>query len=91
MAGILENGQRLADQAEVEPPLPESLLELFLRLSVTERGAEFVGTDRAAELLGVSRRTIQLWIELGVIRAVRIGKRYEVSLSSVRDYLRAIP
>ena len=63
------------------------LLKLFLSLPRPERQHRFADTARTAEIVGMSRRTIQLWIELDQIRAVRVGKRYHVLLDSVYDYL----
>lgn len=74
-------------------PLPlrlssdRDLLVLFLSLPKIERKDQFADTARTAEIVGMSRRTIQLWIELGQIRAVRVGKKYHVHLGSVHGYL----
>lgn len=74
------------------PPLPlqtsdRDLLTLFLSLPRAERENQFVDTAQTAEIVGMSRRTVQLWIELGQIRAVRVGKKYYVLLASVHGYL----
>jgi excisionase family DNA binding protein len=63
------------------------LLVLFLSLPKIERKIQFADTAQTAEFVGMSRRTIQLWIELGQIRAVRVGKKYHVHLGSVHGYL----
>ena len=65
----------------------EQLLEHYLELDDQRRTRLFADTARVADLLGVSRRTIQLWIELGAIRAVRIGRKYQVDLKSVKAHL----
>jgi excisionase family DNA binding protein len=52
-----------------------------------ERDEDFAETAQAAELFGVSQRTIQLWISRGYIRAVPIGRKQRVWLESVREYL----
>lgn len=66
----------------------EQLLELFLSMPAASRDQQFIDTARAAEMAGVSRRTIQIWAECRLIRALRIGKRYRVSLVTLREYLR---
>lgn len=76
----------------LQPVLSQSsssrdLLMLFLSLPKSERRDRFADTAQTAEIVGSSRRTIQLWIELGQIRAVRVGKKYYVFLDSVHDYL----
>ena len=61
------------------------LLSLYLSLPPTHRDRAFVSTAQAANITGVSMRTIQLWIECGAVRAIAIGRKYKV----VRDSLRA--
>jgi excisionase family DNA binding protein len=64
------------------------LLELYLSLDARSREVRFADTARAADLVGLSRRTIQLWIRKGEIRAVRVGhKKYQVCLSSLKACL----
>jgi excisionase family DNA binding protein len=65
----------------------DALVRLFLRLSPRERVAKFTTTSHAAELVGVSRRTIQLWVELGWLDAVRVGRRYQVSVASLEGHV----
>jgi len=67
----------------------EQLLELYLSMSSKQRNEKFSNTAQAAELAGISQRTIQFWIEIGVIRAVPIGKKYQVDLSSLKEYLKS--
>jgi excisionase family DNA binding protein len=71
----------------LQPSSDRDLLVLFLSLSKTERKNQFADTAQTAEIVGMSRRTVQLWIELGQIRAVRVGKKYHVHLDSVHGYL----
>jgi excisionase family DNA binding protein len=71
----------------ISQPSDRDLLKLYLSLPKSEKERRFADTARTAEILGLSRRTIQLWIELGQIRAVRVGKRYHVLLDSVHCYL----
>ena len=66
----------------------EELLELYLSLHSKQREQRFSDTRQAAELTGLSVRTIQFWIETGAIRATVIGKKYRVDLDSVRKYLK---
>lgn len=63
------------------------LLSLYLSLSPSRREKLFADTSRSAEIAGVSQRTVQLWIESGLVRAIRIGRRYRVDLDSLREFL----
>lgn len=73
---------------EMDFATPEDLLDFYLSSSLTTRKENFADTARAAELAGMSQRTIQLWIEIGTIQAVKVGHRYQVDLNSLRSYLR---
>jgi excisionase family DNA binding protein len=73
---------------QVADSTEEQLLELYLSLSNKDRAERFGDTRHAAQLTGVSVRTIQFWIETGMIRAIAIGNRYRVDLYSVREYLK---
>lgn len=66
----------------------EELLELYLTLPKGKREERFADTARAAEMAGLSVRTIQLWVESGAVRAVTVGRKYRVDLQSLRDYLK---
>jgi hypothetical protein len=66
------------------------LLELYLSLPKKQRDKQFAGTLRAAELAGLAQRTIQLWIECGLIQAVLVGRKYQVHLDSLWEYLRSL-
>ena len=67
----------------------EQLLELYLSALEPQRRELFVETARAAAMVGVSQRTIQVWIEVGSVKAIRVGKKYQVYLKSLREFLRA--
>lgn len=71
----------------LQPSSDRDLLKLFLSLPKEERKNRFADTAKTAEIVGMSRRTVQLWIELGQIQAVRVGKKYHVLLDSVHGYL----
>ena len=66
----------------------EELLELYLSLPRKQREERFIDTARAAEVAGLSLRTIQFWIETGSVQAVMVGRKYRVDLNSMREYLR---
>jgi excisionase family DNA binding protein len=76
-----------AAQAQSPDPSHAELLTLYLAATVKQREAHFADTARAAEIAGLSRRTIQLWIDIGLLQALRIGRNYRVSLDSLRGYL----
>lgn len=78
--------QRAAAQAQAQP-LSTALLDLYLALPTKQRDEQFVSTARAAEVAGVSQRTIQFWIDSGGLSAIRIGRNYRVSLDSLRKYM----
>jgi excisionase family DNA binding protein len=66
-----------------------SLLEIFLAVAPPERAGRFASTARTASLTGLSQRTIQQWIQIGAIRAVQIGEKYQVDLRSLKTFLEA--
>lgn len=65
----------------------DELLQYYLELPAKERNKQFANTASAAELIGRSQRTIQRWIEAGLIRAVSIVGRELVLVSSLRDFV----
>jgi len=73
----------------VETLAAEDLLSLYLSLPEEKRQQKFANTSEAARMVGLSRRTIQLWIEGGLIAATKIGRKYQVSLDSLRAYLKS--
>ena len=76
-------------QGEVETLAAEDLLSLYLSLPEEKRQQKFANTSEAARMVGLSRRTIQMWIEGGLIAAIKIGRKYQVSLDSLRAYLKS--
>ncbi|MDD5543113.1 MAG: helix-turn-helix domain-containing protein [Acidobacteriia bacterium] len=86
-------GRCTLSSGHVDPSDPselssEALLEYFLSLPKQRRDQEFTETSKAATITGLSQRTIQLWIEIGVIRAIHIGGKYKILLESLKSYLR---
>jgi len=63
------------------------LLTLYLSLAPAARERTFVRTVRAAEMTGVSMRTIQLWIEIGSVRAIVVGGKYRIVVDSLKAHL----
>jgi len=72
---------------EITDLTDNELLSLYLSLSPTVREQTFITTTQAAEITGVSKRTIQFWIECGVVRALSIGRKYKIVLRSLRAHL----
>ncbi len=66
----------------------EDLLELYLTLPHKLRQQRFGDTAHAAEITGLTQRTIQLWIEFGAIRAIPVGRKYKIDLESLKEYLK---
>jgi excisionase family DNA binding protein len=67
----------------------EQLLELYLRLPPKERAARFADTAHCAEIVGVSQRTILIWIDSGMIRATSVGMKYQVCSVSLTKHLKS--
>lgn len=67
----------------------KDLLEIYLTLPHKQREQRFVDTSAAAVLTGLTQRTIQLWIEFGVIRAIPIGRKYKIDTESLIAYLKS--
>lgn len=67
----------------------EEMLDLYLDMPKDQRDKRFLDTASAAELVGRSQRTIQLWIEAGAIRAIHLGGRYKVDLHSLVNHLKS--
>jgi excisionase family DNA binding protein len=61
----------------------EGLFQRYLSLPASKREQEFPGTTLAAKRVGVSPRTIQLWIEDGKVLAIFIGGKYKVHFESL--------
>ncbi len=66
----------------------EELLDFYLSSSNGARQQFFATTGEAAELTGLSRRTIQSWVEEGRIRAIPVGRKLRIDVASLRKYLR---
>ncbi|MCI0661206.1 MAG: helix-turn-helix domain-containing protein [Acidobacteria bacterium] len=67
----------------------EELLERYLSLSEKQREEEFLTTACAAEIAGMSQRTIQLWVDVGDIRAIYLGRKCIVHRESLMAYLKS--
>lgn len=66
------------------------LLATFLSMPKPERHLRFIDTREAAGHAGVSRRTVQRWIDEGKVDAVRTGHRLWVDLTSLVRFLREL-
>jgi len=66
----------------------EDLLVSYLAMPLKQRDAQFIDTAAAAKMAGISQRTIELWIEGGLLQAVLIGKKYKVNVPSLVAYLK---
>jgi excisionase family DNA binding protein len=62
----------------------QELIEAYLSLRAEERSESFPNTARAAEIIGVSQRTIQFWIEIGRLNAIRVGKKYRIPVAALK-------
>jgi excisionase family DNA binding protein len=72
-----------------KPLSGDALLEVYWSLPRDQRGIRFRPTAHAAQLVGLSQRTIQHWIATDRIQAIRMGKNYLVDLDSLKRHLAA--
>ncbi len=63
------------------------LVNIWLSMSREERKQKFVDTARAAEIAGVSQRTVQYWIDSGYLNSLRIGKKHQIYLPFLINHL----
>lgn len=82
------DGAQVLPLAPVTEPTDSELLQIYFTLPPEKRKERFADTARAADLFGLSQRTVQHWIKLGVIRALPIGRKYKVDLHSLRAHLK---
>ncbi len=76
------------DKSAAQFEFPQNkLLALWLSFSQTERERKFTDTRVAAELVGVSQRTIRFWIESGSIQAIRIAEKYHIDKQSLQLFV----
>ncbi|MBN1570483.1 MAG: hypothetical protein JXA73_21750 [Acidobacteria bacterium] len=66
----------------------KELLDKYLSLIPSRRRNLFAPTTFTAERFGIPQRTLQGWIEAGVVLALRFGRNYKVYVPSVEEYLR---
>ena len=62
------------------------LLAFYFSLSPEQRKSAFASTARAAEIAGLSQRTIQFWVQIGAVRAIHVGKKYQVDVRSLLQH-----
>jgi excisionase family DNA binding protein len=67
----------------------DALLKQWLSLPPLERDRKFIDTARAAVMAGVTRRTIQAWIDAGEIRALCIGRKLHVDSDSLCERIQS--
>jgi hypothetical protein len=79
---------RRSPEQELVSTVEDELLKLYLRLPDKARQSRFLDTSRAAEMAGLSRRTIQFWVETGLVNAILVGRRYQIELKSLIDHIR---
>ena len=84
---VFERMPRNLSAPAVAEPTSEDLLSTYLSMPPQQRDRRFVDTARAAEITGLTQRTIQMWIEFGLILAVNVGRKYKVDVNSLKAYL----
>jgi len=65
----------------------DTLITEYLSLPKRERDERFITTSAAADLTGLSIRTIQFWAECGYVRSFTVGKKYRIDRLSLVHYL----
>jgi excisionase family DNA binding protein len=63
------------------------LLTLWLSTPLNDRDKQFMGTRTASRLVGVSQRTVRVWIETGCIQAVQIARKHRITAKSLEEFL----
>jgi excisionase family DNA binding protein len=76
-------------KAVIDDDIRAELLKQYLSLPEDQREQKFPSTERAAQLIGVARRTIQYWVEIEDIDAIFVGKICRVSFDSLMTYLKS--
>ncbi len=76
-------------KALIDDDAREELLKQYLSLPEDQREQKFPTTTRAAQLVGMSRRTIQYWVEIKNIEAIFVGKICRVKFDSLMTYLKS--
>ncbi|MCI0339240.1 MAG: sigma-70 family RNA polymerase sigma factor [Acidobacteria bacterium] len=59
-----------------------------MTLSENQRDQEFPNIESAAKPTGLSRRTIQFWVEIGAVEAIFVGGKCRVNFDSLKTYLK---
>ncbi|MGD0307873.1 MAG: hypothetical protein ABSC02_01180 [Acidobacteriota bacterium] len=67
----------------------DELLDEWFSLPPHERNRRFIDTAGAAGIAGVTRRTIEAWIDVGEIRALCIGRKLHVDLETLHEHIRS--
>jgi hypothetical protein len=79
--------QKKRSQPSMKSTNESFMLHTFLALSSHDRARLFATTAVMSRKTGLSQRTLQSWIEVGLIVAIRIGRNYQIYIPSVQSYL----
>lgn|SRR5262249_2509247 len=86
---IRSNKQHKSDsQTELTRQSDDELLQSYLDLPAEERDARFADVSRAAQIVGLSPRTIQRWAKHRHIQAIFIAERYRIEIESLCNYIK---
>jgi hypothetical protein len=88
LRAILDEQEESQSQNESGWRGNEELLQHYLDLSAEERDMQFADVVRAAQLAGLSPRTIQRWAKHRHIRAVLVAERYRIEIKSLYNYIK---
>jgi excisionase family DNA binding protein len=65
----------------------KELVDVYFSYSPDQRKRLFASTAATSNVYGISQRTLQRWIEEGVIVAIRIGEKYQIYLPAMERYI----
>jgi excisionase family DNA binding protein len=82
----MKDGSNQAERSESDPT-QEDLLEVFLNLPVDERSRRFLSVKDAAEMIGISSRTVRDWFYQAHLDGVYLRRVIRIDVRSLKKYL----
>lgn len=87
----MSNIDRLIVSTEKEIEAAKERLALLKSMKAKEDESSYVSTDEAADMLGVTRATVVTWLTEGRLNGRKPGRKWQVSLASVKEGGRTNP
>ena len=63
------------------------LLDIYMSLRGKERDEKFITAEQAAEITGLTSRTIRKWINEGKIESLLFGDKHHIWMDSLRGHM----